>query len=90
MRRWLARLRRPPHGEPGHERSIREPDQRAKALARLVEAVAAGGDHDRALRLPNKAMALTGHITQGGWREEALDRIAQAMTLVVAMLALRR
>jgi hypothetical protein len=35
-------------------------------------------------------MALTGHITQGGWREEALDRIAQAMTLVVAMLALRR
>ncbi|MBA2694650.1 MAG: hypothetical protein H0U62_02085 [Actinobacteria bacterium] len=50
-----------------------------RALTRLVEAVAANGDHERATRLTGEAEALTTQITNPEQRVRALTRLVEAV-----------
>ncbi|MCA1677198.1 MAG: hypothetical protein LC799_35145, partial [Actinobacteria bacterium] len=50
---------------------------RAAALARLAEAVATGGDHERAARLAGEAEALTAQITNPD--PQALAQLAETL-----------
>ncbi len=61
---------------------ITDPYLRTAALARVMEAVAAGANHDRIARLADEAEALTGQITDPDRRAAALARVAAAAAAV--------